>query len=228
MSWFQRVTAKDGAPSTDTTTPTKTSKPSTTTKKTTTTPSTDSGSDTGTTKTTPSTSSGGCSGANWDCITHRDRLTVNNCNTTVTGTVIAASDGGPHYAPDGDLVFAFKQDSQYNNLINSKNTSNKKYSGGLWVEGVCQKANKAPEPRHQGDCKCSATKFAAPKVGDKLKITGAHITDVGEDGHNEIHPMLSMEKLTAKASLAEFVDNPDYHQYVNMELPRIQLSNLRR
>jgi len=138
---------------------------------------------------------GAVSQSAWACITHRDRLQVINNNATVTGTVIAAGDGGPHYAPDGDLVFAFKPDPPYANMVNEVNKSNKKYAGGLWMEGVCQKANKAKEPRHQGDCKCSPPKFAQPKNGDRLKITGAHVKDVGEEGHNEIHPIYTMEKI---------------------------------
>jgi hypothetical protein len=135
---------------------------------------------------------GGGSGPNWDCITHRERLQIINNNATVTGTVIPAGDGGPHFAPDGDLVFAFKPDPQYASMLGPTNLSNKKYGGGLWIEGVCQKPNKAKEPRHQGDCKCNATKFTTPKNGQRLKITGAHVKDVGEDGHTEIHPVYTM------------------------------------
>jgi hypothetical protein len=143
-------------------------------------------------------SGGGTGGAhpNWECITHRDRLQVLNNNATVTGTVIPAGDGGSHYAPDGDLVFAFKPDPQYSNMVNDVNKINKKYGGGLWVEGVCQKANKAKEPRHQGDCKCNATKFPKPKNGQRLRITGAHVKDVGEEGHLELHPIYSMEVIS--------------------------------
>lgn len=131
----------------------------------------------------------------WACITHRERLQVINNNATVECTVIPAGDGGAHYAPDGDLVFSCKPDPQYAHMLLPPNTSNKKYGGGLWMEGVCQKANKAKEPRHAGDCKCSPPKFAAPKNGDRLKITGAHIKDVGEDGHAEFHPIYTMEKI---------------------------------
>jgi len=130
---------------------------------------------------------------NWDCITHRERLQIIKDPATVVCTVIPAGDGGAHYAPDGDLVFSCKPDPQYAHMLLPPNTSNKKYGGGLWIEGVCQKPNKAKEPRHAGDCKCSPTKFAAPKNGQKLKITGAHIKDVGEDGHAEIHPVYTME-----------------------------------
>jgi hypothetical protein len=139
--------------------------------------------------------SGGGAGENpvWGCITHRERLQVVNPNATVTGTVIASGDGkGPHYAPDGDLVFVLKPDAQYASMVNAANNGSK-YQGGLWIEGVCQKANKAKEPRHQGDCKCNPPKFSAPKVGQKLKITGAHVKDVGEEGHMEVHPVYSMQ-----------------------------------
>lgn len=141
--------------------------------------------------TSPAAPASGSSGGNWDCITHKERLKVLADSVTVTGTVLSAS-GGPHFAPDGDLVFSLKLDPQFKNLVNAKNNGTK-YAGGIWVEGVCQKANKAPEARHKGDCKCSPTKFTTPKVGQRLRISGAHVTDLGEDGHAEIHPATSIE-----------------------------------
>ena len=137
--------------------------------------------------------SGTNTGGNWDCITHKERLQVISPNVTVTGTVLGSSTG-PHFAPDGDLVFSFKLDPQYKGMVNAQNNGSK-YNGGIWVEGVCQKANKATEARHKGDCKCSPTKFPTPKVGQRLKITGAHCKDLGEDGHMEIHPVFSMEPI---------------------------------
>lgn len=233
QDWFKQVTAKGAAPtttpsstpSTPSTTTTKKSTPTKTTKKST--PSTTTGTDSGGTTTTTGGTGGSCNGGNWDCITHRERLSVKNCNQTITGTVIDPAKENVHYAPDGDLVFAFMPDAQYKSLVTAKN-SDKKYGGGFWVEGVCQKPNKATEPRHAGDCKCSMKKFTAPKVGDKLRITGAYVIDNAEGGQAEIHPMDSMEKLTATASLAEFVDDQNYHQYVDMALPRIRLSNIGR
>ena len=130
-----------------------------------------------------------------ECIRQRDRLQVTQDPITVTGVVIPAGDGGAHFAPDGDLVFAFKPDPQFAYLLNDKNMNNKKYDGALWVEGVCQKANKAKEARHAGDCKCNAPRFPTPKNGERYRITGAHCWDVGEDGHGELHPIYSMEKI---------------------------------
>jgi hypothetical protein len=131
----------------------------------------------------------------WDCIQHKERLKVIKDPATVTGTVMGVS-GGPHSPADGDLVFSLKLDPPYTSMLNKQNNL-AHYGGGLWIEAVCQKANKAKEPRHQGDCAagCGAPKFPVPKVGDHLKITGAHCTDVGEEGHNEIHPVYTMEKI---------------------------------
>ena len=80
-------------------------------------------------------------------------------------------------------------------MVNDVNIKSKKYAGGIWVEAVCQKANKANEPRHEGDCKCNAPKFPLPKVGQHLRITGAHVKDVGETGHMEIHPVYTMSAI---------------------------------
>jgi hypothetical protein len=144
---------------------------------------------------------GGSSGAGsntvsqaaWSCITHRERLKVLKDPATVTGTVLGVS-GGPHSPADGDLVFSLKLDPPYASMVNKQNNL-AHYAGGLWIEAVCQGPNKATEARHQGDCKCNAPRFTKPKVGDHLKITGAHCTDVGEEGHNEIHPVYTMEKI---------------------------------
>ena len=107
-------------------------------------------------------------------------------------TILGAS-GGPHVSSDGDLVFSLKLDSQHKGLVNAKN-NDKKYAGGIWCEAVCQKANKAPEARHQGDCKCNAQKFTMPKTGQKVRVTGAHVQDLGEAPHAmEIHPITSLE-----------------------------------
>jgi hypothetical protein len=129
-------------------------------------------------------------GGNWDCITHKERLQVISQSATITGTVMSIRNG-PHYAPDGDMVFALKPDPQYANMVNASNKTN--YGGGIWCEAVCQKANKAPETKHEGDCKCSPTKFTLPKVGQRLRVTGSHVKDVGEEGHMEIHPVSGIQ-----------------------------------
>jgi hypothetical protein len=131
----------------------------------------------------------------WACIAQPNRLTrTSNGEVTVTGTVLGAS-GGPHTAPDGDLVFSLKLDPQYKNLVNAKNNVSK-YNGGIWCEAVCQKSNKSPEPWHKGDCSgCSPKKFFTPKVGQRLRISGTHVLDNREGGHAEIHPITSMEAI---------------------------------
>ena len=132
----------------------------------------------------------------WGCVTHRDRLKVLKDPATVTGVVLPVS-GGPHNPSDGDLVFSLKLDPPYANMVNKQNDL-PHYGGGLWIEAVCQKANKAESiPRHKGDCAsgCGAIKFPVPKVGDHLKLTGAWVQDVGEENHLELHPLYTMQQI---------------------------------
>lgn len=121
------------------------------------------------------------------------RITPKNI-VTVTGTVVGVA---PHYAPDGDMVFALKPDPPNDNLVNAQNKSQPKMAGGLWCEGMCQKPNKSPHPWHVGDCLRGGPfpKFSLPSVGDKMRITGMYAIDHREGGHAEIHPITAMSKV---------------------------------
>ncbi len=128
----------------------------------------------------------------WQCITHRERLQVLKDSVTITGTVLNAA-GGFHLAPDGDGVFSVKLDPQFAGMTIEGN-NDKHYGGGIWCEAVCQGPNKAKEPRHAGDCKCNAPKFKAPKIGQRVRVTGAYVRDVGETPQKtEIHPITALE-----------------------------------
>lgn len=119
-------------------------------------------------------------------------LQFNGC-ITVTGTVVGKA---PHYAPDGDMVFAVKLDSQYSHYVNSKN-NNTKMQGGIWCEAVCQGPRRSKDSWHQNDCAAGGPfpKFKLPRLGDRLRVTGIHVIDNGEGGHAEIHPVSSIEFL---------------------------------
>lgn len=134
---------------------------------------------------------GGCNPTLMDAIAVKSRLQFNKC-VTVTGTIVGEA---PHYAPDGDMVFALKLDPQFASLVNEKNNTSK-YQGGIWVEVVCVQKNKAEgEAWHKGDCAKGAPfyKPPLPKVGNRMKVTGIHAIDVREGGHAEIHPVTSIQ-----------------------------------
>ncbi len=95
---------------------------------------------------------------------HPSRLKVINKYETVSGTVIKIRD-----EPDKDYHINLKLDSQYANLINSKNVSSEQ--GDLVVEVIPMDANKVP----------------IPHVGQHITVTGAYVLDK-DHGWMEIHP----------------------------------------
>ena|SRR5215510_4148181 len=116
---------------------------------------------------------------------------------TITGTVVGVA---PHFAPDGDGVFAFKPDPPNQGLVNAQNMAQPKMGGGLWLELMCQKQPNAlalSHPWHQGDCVNGGPfpKWSLPKLGDKLRVTGVYSIDTREGGHAEIHPVIRMSKI---------------------------------
>jgi hypothetical protein len=123
-------------------------------------------------------------------IGHIERFkSILNC-VNVTGTVVTR----PHYAPDGDLVFAIKPNEQ--NITSILNQGNQK-KGGLWVEGICQMKPHTSAPWHQGDCNLGGPfpKFTIPVEGQKVEISGKLVQDngIGEYGQIEIHPIYSLK-----------------------------------
>lgn len=151
----------------------------------------------GSSPTTTTSSGGGCDPNLLKAMLHPNdkgmRLQFGEC-ITVTGTVVGQTD--PHYAPDGDMVFALKLDPQYSQYVNEKNNA-AKYQGGIWCEAECQVKNTSTDPWHKGDCSVGGPfpKFRLPKRGDRLKVTGLHTIDMGEGGHAEIHPVSKIELL---------------------------------
>jgi len=114
---------------------------------------------------------------------------------SLTGKVVGVA---PHYAPDGDMVFALKPDPPNDTLVNAANKAQAKMGGGLWVEPQCQRPNKSTEPWHRGDCARGGPFpiYPLPKLGDRLAITGTYVIDTREGGHAEIHGVSRMSRLT--------------------------------
>jgi hypothetical protein len=137
----------------------------------------------------------GCDGSLEKFIGHPEgRFKILKECVTVTGTVVGSP--GPHFAPDGDLVFALKLDPPYASLVPAGSNKDAKMAGGIWCEEVCQGPNKATEPKHKGDCQTKAPPLLKPKLGQKLKVMGRYLQDIGEaDKHYEIHPVYSVTAL---------------------------------
>jgi hypothetical protein len=123
-------------------------------------------------------------------IGHPERFKFISPCVNVTGAVVTL----PHYAPDGDLVFAVKPNEQN---ITSMLTSGNQKKGGLWIEGICQTKPHTSAPWHQGDCRLGEPfpKFPLPKVGQSINISGKLVQDNGIDeyGQIEIHPVYSLK-----------------------------------
>jgi hypothetical protein len=123
-------------------------------------------------------------------IGHPERFKFISPCVAVTGTVMTL----PHYAPDGDLVFAIKPNEQN---ITSILTSGNQKKGGLWIEGICQTKPHTSAPWHQGDCRLGQPfpKFLVPTIGQHINISGKLVQDNGIDeyGQIEIHPMYSLK-----------------------------------
>ena len=87
------------------------------------------------------TTTGNCDLSLWNSIGNPGppRFKMLNPCTTVTGTVTLV-----HFPPDGDTVFALALDSSYKFMITKANY-NTKMTGGIWVEMICQRNNKAED-----------------------------------------------------------------------------------
>lgn len=130
----------------------------------------------------------------WAGIGVPDRLQKMQENVSMTGTVVGVK---PHWAPDGDMVFALRPDPPNDVLVNEHNKAQEKMAGGIWIEGICQKPNKSTAVYHVGDCMKGGPfpHFELPELGDHLWISGTYVLDIREGGHAEVHPLSKMVKI---------------------------------
>jgi hypothetical protein len=99
---------------------------------------------------------------------------------------------------DSDLIINLLPDPEFKSLASPPNT---RFTGSIHLEAICQGNNFDPAiglvngPRiHIGDCKgYNGPHFPIPKVGDRLKVTGVYVQDIGEGGHTELHPVYKIE-----------------------------------
>ncbi|MFL6454773.1 MAG: hypothetical protein ACJ71L_12330 [Nitrososphaeraceae archaeon] len=130
-------------------------------------------------------------------------LKILNPCVTVTGTVIGNGESRiPHIREeeDSDLIINLLPDPEFKSLASPPNT---RFTGAIHIEAICQGNNfdtatgLVSAPRlHIGDCKgFNGPHFAIPSVGDRLKVTGVYVQDIGEGGHTELHPVYKIETI---------------------------------
>jgi hypothetical protein len=124
-----------------------------------------------------------CDADLWRHVYRADRLRVIARCTSVDGRITSLDRG-----QDGDLQIALDPDhASVLNLVNAIHGHRE-----LVVEVICEHTPAA------GDAAAACAAFAAqvtvPKVGDRVRVTGAYVTD-RETGWNEIHPATRIEIL---------------------------------
>lgn len=124
-----------------------------------------------------------CNAGLWEHVYERNRLKVIEACTAVEGRVASI-----HRAVDGDLHLGLKPDQKsVLNLMNVVHTQRQ-----LVVEIVCEHS-----PAGRGAvsaCAGFTSSVAIPKVGDRVRVVGAYVTDT-DNGWNEIHPVTRIEVL---------------------------------
>ena len=128
---------------------------------------------------------------------------------TVTGTVIGKGESRiPHIREDSDsdLIINLLPDAQFKSLASPPNT---RFTGAIHLEAICQGNNFDTATGlvhnvsriHVGDCKgYNGPHYPIPNVGDRLKVTGVYVQDIGEGGHTELHPVYKIETIGSGSS----------------------------
>ncbi|HEY6323428.1 MAG TPA: hypothetical protein VJA16_17950 [Thermoanaerobaculia bacterium] len=126
---------------------------------------------------------GDCDADLWRHVYRADRLRVIARCTAVDGRVDSLDRGS-----DGDLHIALDPDhASVLNLVNAVHGHRE-----LVVEVICEHT---PTGRDAAAaCAAFSAQVTVPKVGDRVRVTGAYVTD-RETGWNEIHPTTRIESL---------------------------------
>ena len=134
-------------------------------------------------KPTVELSAGDCDADLWRHVYRADRLRVVARCTSVDGRVTSLDRG-----QDGDLHIALDPDhASILNLVNAIHGHRQ-----LVVEVICEHT---PADRDAAAaCAAFTARVTVPKVGDRVRVTGAYVTD-RETGWNEIHPATRIEIL---------------------------------
>ena len=124
-----------------------------------------------------------CDSDLWNHVYEKDRLHVVEQCMAVEGRVRTL-----HRESDGDLHIGVDPvEKSTLNLFNMAHAH-----GRLVVEVVCE--HHSADPAAKAACEGFRSEVMIPNVGDRVRITGAYVTD-GDYGWAEIHPVTSMEIL---------------------------------
>jgi hypothetical protein len=119
----------------------------------------------------------------WEHVYERQRLQVLTDCTAVEGRVAYI-----RRSEDGDLHVALEPDDKsVLNLINVVHAH-----GTLVVEAVCE--HSPTGAAEQQACANFQSKITVPKPGDRVRVTGAYVTDADNDWR-EVHPVSGIEIL---------------------------------
>jgi len=140
---------------------------------------------------------GGCDPALVAHVYNPHRLQTHEACATVTGIIVDASHGknkdGCRHEADGDGHCFLKLDAGQESYLNEKNIANE--DGALVFEPMCR--YRVTQADAKNACKNWKQKLALPSVGSHVRATGVWVLDT-EHGHNELHPISSIEVLKEK------------------------------
>jgi hypothetical protein len=125
-----------------------------------------------------------CDASLWQHTYQNQRLPVITPCTAVEGRVVSV-----HFNDDGDVHLELvPDDRRVLNLINATHMH-----GNLVAEIVCEHQPK-DVPDSQNACIGFHSSVQLPKAGDRVRITGAYVTD-RDNGWREIHPVSRIDLL---------------------------------
>ena len=144
---------------------------------------------------TPQPTAAGCDPSLDSHVYHPQRLIVKQQCTTVTGTIVDATNGkqpdGVRHEKDGDTHGWLKVDPEFEPLLNAGNKNDE--GGNLVFEIVCR------FPVTQADakvaCKGYTDQVKLPPVGAHVSIVGTLVQDTFHGKWMEIHPVTSITVL---------------------------------
>ncbi|HKD15744.1 MAG TPA: hypothetical protein VKE71_14510 [Candidatus Angelobacter sp.] len=124
-----------------------------------------------------------CNAELWKHVYEPGRLQVIEACTQVEGRVVSTRP-----ASDGDLHIGLDPDQK--SVLNLANVMHA--HSELVVEVICDHTPTGSNMK--ADCGGFHYDVMVPKVGDRVRVTGAYVTDRG-NGWNEIHPVTRIQPL---------------------------------
>ena len=124
-----------------------------------------------------------CDANLWKHVHEKERLHVVEECTAVEGRVVSLD-----RASDGDLHITL--DPVHKSVLSLVNVIHA--HGELVVEVICEHA--PADAGDKGACGDFRPQITIPNVGDRVRVTGAYVTD-RDNGWNEVHPVTGIEIL---------------------------------